>query len=53
MKEFSVSVTEYAKSVGLTRQAVLRQIKDGRLPKGVSEKKIGKTYVLFVSEKRK
>ncbi|CAK0747846.1 conserved hypothetical protein [Gammaproteobacteria bacterium] len=43
-----LSVTEYAKQLGLTRQAVLLQIKEKRLPKNVTVHKIGTTYLLKV-----
>ena len=43
-----LSVTEYAKTIGKTRQAVLIQIKQNRLAKGVTAKKIGNTYFLEV-----
>lgn len=46
MKEFSV--TEYAKLIGITRQAVLKQITTGRLPKGVKAEKIGSFYKITV-----
>ena len=46
----TLSVTQYAKTLGLTRQGVLLQIKEKRLAKGVSAKKIGNTYVIFVKE---
>ena len=48
-----LSVTEYAKSLGVTRQAVLLQIKEKRLPKNVKVKKIGNIYSLSVSKKTK
>ena len=35
-----LSVTEYAKRLGVTRSAVLLQIKEKRLPKNVTVKKI-------------
>lgn len=41
-----LSVTEYAESVGLGRQAVLNQIWTKRLPDGVTVKKVGKTWVI-------
>jgi len=41
-----LSVTQYAKRLGKTRQAVLKQIKEKRLPKGVSAKKIGNAWVI-------
>ena len=44
----TLSVTEYAKSLGITRQAVLLQIKEKRLAKAVTCKKIGNTYSLSV-----
>jgi len=43
-----LSVTEYAKHLGVTRQAVLLQIKEKRLPKNVKVEKIGNTYTLSV-----
>ena len=43
-----LSVTEYAKRLGVTRSAVLLQIKEKRLPKNVTVKKIGNTYSLTV-----
>jgi len=43
-----LSVTEYAKLLGVTRQAVLLQIKEKRLAKGVIAKKVGNTYSLSV-----
>jgi hypothetical protein len=43
------SVTDYAKHMSLTRQAVLYQIKDGRLPNGIIAKKgIGRNYIIEV-----
>ncbi|MFA6570300.1 MAG: hypothetical protein WCT77_03610 [Bacteroidota bacterium] len=47
-----LSVTEYAKRLGVTRSAVLLQIKDKRLAKGVTCKKIGNTYVIEVKGKK-
>ena len=44
----TLSVTEYAKRLGVTRSAVLLQIKEKRLAKGVTCKKIGNTYSLSV-----
>ena len=43
-----LSVTEYAKRLNITRSAVLLQIKEKRLPKNVTVKKIGNTYSLSV-----
>ena len=49
-----ISVTDYAKQIGVTRQAVLLQIKEKRLPKNVKVEKIGNTYSLNVGgQKRK
>ena len=48
-----LSVTEYAKRLGVTRQAVLLQIKEKRLPKNVTVKKIGSTYLLSVQGQKK
>lgn len=47
------SVTEYAKQLGITRQAVLLQIKEKRLPKNVKAEKIGNTYSLTVRGQKK
>jgi hypothetical protein len=45
-----LSVTQYARARGITRQAVLKQIKHGRLLPFVSEyEKIGETYFLHTS----
>lgn len=43
-----LSVTEYAKRLDLTRQAVIAQIKQNRLAKGVKWEKIGNQYVISV-----
>ena len=48
-----LSVTEYAKSLGVTRQAVLLQIKEKRLPNNVKSEKIGNTYSLTVGGQKK
>ncbi len=45
-----LSVTQYAIKNNLTRQAVLYQIKDNRLPENVSAKRIGNAWVLEVKE---
>lgn len=45
-----LSVTQYAQARGITRQAVLKQIKHGRSLPFVSEyEKIGETYFLHTS----
>lgn len=43
-----VSVTEYAKSQNKTRQAILSQINDNRLPEGVTATLVGKTWIIKV-----
>ena len=43
-----LSVTEYAKTIGLTRQAVLVQIWQNRLPDGIIATKIGTTYIITI-----
>jgi predicted transcriptional regulator len=48
-----ISVTQYAKRLGITRQAVLLQIKEKRLPKNVTVQKIGNTYLLTVRGQKK
>jgi len=47
-----VSVTEYAKRLNITRSAVLLQIKEKRLAKGVTARKIGNTYTISVRNKK-
>lgn len=43
-----ISVTQYAEIRGITRQAVLKQIKKGKsLPGIIKYEKIGATYVLY------
>ena len=41
-----LSVTDYSKSVNKTRQAILSQIKENRLPEGVTATLIGKTWII-------
>lgn len=41
-----LSVLEYANLVGLTRFGVIKQINEGRLPAGVSVKRVGKYYII-------
>ena len=48
-----LSVTDYAKQLDITRQAVLLQIKEKRLPKNVTVHKIGNTYLLKVRGQKK
>jgi DNA-binding XRE family transcriptional regulator len=48
-----LSVTDYAKLLGVTRQAILLQIKEKRLPKNVTAKKIGNTYLLSVRRQKR
>lgn len=45
-----LSVTQYAKRLGVTRQAVLSQISQNRLAPNVVAKKIGTTWVLTINE---
>ena len=44
-----LSVTQYAKKIDVTRQAVLYQIKGNRLASNVTAKKIGSTWILTVN----
>lgn len=45
-----LSVTQYAKARGITRQGVLKQIKHGRsLPNVTKYEKVGETYILHTS----
>lgn len=49
-----LSVTQYANERGITRQAVLKQIKKGKsLPRIEKVEKIGETYVLTVFSAKK
>jgi predicted DNA-binding protein YlxM (UPF0122 family) len=49
MANNQLSVTQYAATRGITRQAVLKQIKKGKqLPNITNIEKIGETYVLTV-----
>ena len=45
-----LSVTQYAKQLGLTRQAVLSQINQNRLQSNITAKKVGSTWILIISE---
>ncbi len=45
----TLSVTEYAKLLGVTRQAVLWQIKYGRLAEGVSATKVGCNWIVKIN----
>ncbi len=45
-----MSVTEYAKSVTKSRQAILNKINKNKLPSNVSAKKIGSTWVITIKE---
>lgn len=46
-----LSVTQYAKQLDLTRQAVLAQIKENRLPDNVVCRKVGSVWILSVPKK--
>lgn len=47
-----LSVTQYAKIRGITRQAVLKQIANGRsLPNVTNYEKIGETWLLYTTYK--
>jgi len=49
MASNQISVTQYANDRGITRQAVLKQIKKGKaLPNITRVEKVGETYVLTV-----
>lgn len=41
-----LSVTQYANKLGLTRQAILSQINNNRLPKNVVAKKVGNSWII-------
>lgn len=44
-----MSVTQYADTVELTRQAVLAQIKENRLPEGVTAERIGHHWLILLA----
>lgn len=46
------TIADYAKEIGLTRQAVFLQIKEKRLPKNVKAKKFGNIYILTIKEEK-
>lgn len=48
IKTIDMSVTDYAKSQNKTRQAILAQINDNRLPEGVTATLVGKTWIIKV-----
>lgn len=41
-----LSVTQYASKVNKTRQAILWQIKNNKLPDGVKAEKVGNSWVI-------
>jgi len=54
MASNQISVTQYSKDRGISRQAVLKQIKKGRsLPNITKVEKVGETYVLTVISEAK
>jgi predicted DNA-binding protein YlxM (UPF0122 family) len=51
MSNTKISVTQYAKSRGISRQAVLKQIKKGKnLPTIIKYEMIGTTYILYTTK---
>ena len=48
-----VSITQYAKDIGQTRQNVWDMIVSGRLPDNVTAEKIGNSWVLTIKNKSK
>ena len=46
-----LSVTQYADSKGISRQAVLERIENNNLPRGVKAEKVGNAWVLSMSQK--
>lgn len=50
MPKKQLSITDYARSLGVTRQAVLKQIKEKRLPKGVAATRfMGRYWVITMN----
>ena len=47
-----MSITQYAEKMGVTRQAILLQIHEGRLPVNVKARQVGHAWVLEVKEEK-
>jgi hypothetical protein len=45
-RKIQMSVTQYAKQIGVTRQSILAQISKNRLPSHITANKVGSTWVL-------
>ena len=51
MARETITITEYAKSAGITRDAVYKQITNGNLPKGIRIIKVaGRQFVSIPKE---
>jgi hypothetical protein len=48
----TMSVTQYAAMMGITRQAVLKRIGKSELPGVIKFEMVGSTYILTVDEKK-
>lgn len=44
-----LSITQWAKTQGITRSAALIKIKEGRLPISTSAKKIGNSWIIEIT----
>jgi len=42
----TISVSEYAAQLNISRQAVLKRINNRKLPKGTKAKKVGNTWII-------
>lgn len=45
-----LTVSQYAANIRLTRQAVLWQIKNNKLPKGVTAEKVGSVWIIKIKD---
>jgi biotin operon repressor len=44
-----LTVTQYAKTLGISRTAVLKKIRLNKLPEGITAEKVGSTYIIKLS----
>jgi excisionase family DNA binding protein len=48
----TMSVTQLAEKLGISRTAVLKKIKLGKLPEGYTAEKVGNTWIIIEGEKK-
>jgi hypothetical protein len=51
-KKQTISAQQYADKLGISKQAVCKKIRLGKLPKGVKAEKIGVSYVITITSKK-